>query len=283
MTKKDKNIKKYTAWHYYFAYLIEYLLKDTKYSVETEVSVGTLPLEIDIIIIESRKEKNTKELQKLPILFEQLNKYTIIEFKSYQDRLKPEDFDKLRAYGLLYKLKKGVELDRDITIMTVSSTLSAKYKSNLKSNGFHLEIIEKGVYQITNLSFRCIAYALNEIEEDKRNKLLLMFASKYKKNISQLFKNDLEDSEIARFVFENVFNQEVNNMILSAASREAMKKDIAEIHEDFKKSILKELTVQERLKGLKPQERLKGLKPQERLKGLSKKERNELKKILLND
>jgi len=110
-----------------------------------------------------------------------------------------------------------------------------------------------------------------------------MFASKYKKNISQLFKNDLEDSEIARFVFENVFNQEVNNMILSAASREAMKKDIAEIHEDFKKSILKELTVQERLKGLKPQERLKGLKPQERLKGLSKKERNELKKILLND
>lgn len=56
----EKEPKVYTAYHFYLSLLFEYLLKDHGYEVEPLVKVGTLPLEVDIIIIKRQPKKEKK-------------------------------------------------------------------------------------------------------------------------------------------------------------------------------------------------------------------------------
>ena len=48
--------KVYTAYHLYLSILLKYLLKKHGYEVEPLVKVGSLPLEVDIIIIKRFKK-----------------------------------------------------------------------------------------------------------------------------------------------------------------------------------------------------------------------------------
>lgn len=58
----EKDPKVYTAYHFYLSFLLKYLLKDHGYDVEPLVKVGTLPLEVDIIIIERRPKIKKRNL-----------------------------------------------------------------------------------------------------------------------------------------------------------------------------------------------------------------------------
>jgi hypothetical protein len=73
--------------------------------VETDLKVGTLPLQIDCIIeIPDQLNKSTNPLP-FPIITDKFLKFNLFEFKSYHDTPKLTDLSKLMGYLGLWCVK----------------------------------------------------------------------------------------------------------------------------------------------------------------------------------
>ena len=78
----DRPGKTRTWWHPLLARLMDHLLS-TAYTVQEEVSIGILPLRVDILLIRQEDGQLPEAAcRELSVLLPLLNKYTLLEFKT---------------------------------------------------------------------------------------------------------------------------------------------------------------------------------------------------------
>lgn len=134
----------YTAYHFYLSLLLDYLLREYGYEVEPLVKVGTLPLEVDIIIVKRQPKKKKKEFTQLEFLFSLLVDFNLIEFKGPTDKLGGQDYSHLMAMTELYRIKINHPANNDVRMFTITSTIPKEYHNFLKMNRLELSEQAKG-------------------------------------------------------------------------------------------------------------------------------------------
>ena len=147
------------AFDYFMKEFFRDLYRSAK--VDTDLKVGSLPLQIDCVIELSNKIITNQTQLPIPLLTNHFRRYNLFEFKSSHDLTKNSDLLKLMGYLGLWGEKKqdsliSIETEYTLWYLTANSThfihqLTALGK--LKSTAFD------GLYQLT-IPFPCPYYLL---------------------------------------------------------------------------------------------------------------------------
>ena len=268
---KQKKTKKqakrpYLPWHYMVAGVFEFLLRPRGYKVDSFVKVGTLPLEIDIVVVHQPQARST-DFERLDFIFQRLGPVTVIEYKGPDDDLVIGDFDRLLAYALLYRMKQKIARYADMTTMTISAKLGETYKQALRAEGIALVKEADGVYRGDGAMFRHFAIAVDELpKEEVQARPLLPLGRAHKGQFGPLFGQDPTELRLGHYLWSLAHaNKEVLMQVFSDA-------DLSLGLEGLRKKFNSLQTVEQRLEGLGAKERLEGLGPKERLAGLGPEE-----------
>jgi len=285
----EQEPKVYTAYHFYLSLLLEYLLKDYGYEVEPLVRVGTLPLEVDIIIIKRQTKKKKKEFAQLDFLFRLLTDYNLIEFKGPTDTLAWQDYAHLLAMTELYRIKIEHPAIDNVRLFTIASTIPKDYLKFLTKNRLKLNQEMKGLFSIAGAtSYGHYIVELNELPPDQKNELILFFSSKYHNRMGSIIGS--QENAITLFLIQELFQKERRKMKFKIKDEDLVTRDLKDAIRRLPlemrmaaftpEEMLEVLKPEDRLKGLKPEDRLKGLKPEDRLKGLKTEELKRMKELL---
>ena len=131
---------------FYSALIFHFASKGINLEYIQEHELGEKPVRIDFIII--KKAPLLKIDDPLGQFFKSVN---IIEYKSPDDGLTIDDFFKVIAYGLLYKVidRKVDELPiNDMTFTLVRETYPREMIKALKKYGYSVEKVKAGIYII---------------------------------------------------------------------------------------------------------------------------------------
>ena len=143
-----------TMWHPLFVRLLAYTL-DSAFKVEQEVSVGKMPLRVDILLIRREggelSEANARNLAELLPL---LNRFTLMEFKGPTDAIEPGDFAQLVGCAYLWHSQQGERPSREeVSLIVVAPYVNAAFRDELRLLGFEIKLHEPGIFQVTGLPF----------------------------------------------------------------------------------------------------------------------------------
>jgi len=223
----EKDPRVYTAYHFYLSLLLEYLLKDHGYEVEPLVKVGTLPLEVDIIIIERRPKIKRKEFSRLDFLFRLLTDFNLVEFKGPTDTLDWKDYSHLLAMVELYRIKIDHPASRDIRLFTIASTIPKDYRSFLKINQLELNKQTKGLYVISGATnYDHYVVVLNELPPNQQTELILFFSSKYHNKMRKIISD--QENLFIMFLIQNLYQKERQKMKFKIKDEDLAVKDLEE-------------------------------------------------------
>ncbi len=172
----------YKPWHYYFTRTLKSLLGRKHFTINSEVSVGKLPLKIDIIII---KKEHNYDTSHLADPFKHFNDINVIEFKSPEASFGINELDKLLAYALLYKIKNNIPERKSISLFSFTSCSIEPLNPYFQQNKWEIKELEKGIYY-SNIGFNFYFVKLNALDEINEN--LPFFIYTKIKNQEEVFK-----------------------------------------------------------------------------------------------
>ncbi|MHA1230721.1 MAG: hypothetical protein ACTSRP_10435 [Candidatus Helarchaeota archaeon] len=172
------------TWDAYFKRIIEDELSKEKIQVATDLTVGKLPLKIDLVI--KILDFTGVKFEILPIILKKLKKDNIFEFKSARDHAKGRDISKLIGYVGLYCDQNNINIleMKDITAWYISAQ-KPRFIDKLK-----FEYITKGLYYF-DFYFPIYLLVINELKITEQNIPLLLFSSglKLRKSLEFLIDN----------------------------------------------------------------------------------------------
>ncbi|MEW6096142.1 MAG: hypothetical protein AB1567_06415 [bacterium] len=160
-------------WHPYFSTVLKHLLEPKGFKVETQVEVGEMPLKIDVVVIKKGADADVKSL---PLVFQSFTDYNIIEYKSPKDRFRRDDFDRLFAYVLLFKIKERILWRRQINVYTLVSGGIKGIEDYIRRNGHELVRIKEELC-FADFGFNFYLIQLDKLEASPENYKLLLFTS----------------------------------------------------------------------------------------------------------
>jgi hypothetical protein len=157
--------KQLRHWHLLFQLSLEEALQKLgELEIRSEFSLSTLPMRIDFIIVQSDLEL----LIHHPIA-QQFRKYNIIEYKSPDDRLHPNDFHKGKIYVRLHQILFNPD---DFHLQEASLTFICTRRPNvlfkrLDEGGYTVtkNYPIRGIYQITDEDCPIQIVVLNEVTD----------------------------------------------------------------------------------------------------------------------
>lgn len=190
---------KKSQWHPPFCAAMKLELKANKkdLSFETERTLNTKPIQIDLLVI--KKQKHAKIINEVGRFFRQHN---IFEYKSPEDELGIDEYFKTIAYACLYKAnaeKEDAIKSSDITISLIHEGMTRALISWLKRNNCHVIEQFKGIYYVTGEKVLfptqlIISSRLNDIQHQWLTALTSkMDESKAKRLVSSI--KDLTDND----------------------------------------------------------------------------------------
>jgi hypothetical protein len=277
--RRNKDDSRFTMpWHKTFEYILEELLPQEIFDIISEIEVGRLPLRIDFLVVKKIKEEKAD----LPEFFDFFNdyNYTVIEYKSPDDYFNFDDYLKLKAYSILYKIKSKVKEFDTIIRLGVFNNTSSDFFTLMAQHGYVTNLKAEGLYYVAHSPEN--SYLINIEDIEKKDKaLLLNFLSKQQDKqqeaITQLHQHNLES--LKNYIFNVVLRRypmrhsEQDKKWMERAER-TLEQYIQSLPLEVKlrgvkpEEVLKQIKPEDRLKGLEPEDRLKGLEPEDRLKGL---------------
>jgi hypothetical protein len=270
----DQPGKMRTMWHPLLVQLLACTL-DSAFKVEQEVSVGKMPLRVDILLIRREggqlsedKARDVAEL--LPLL----NRFTLIEFKSPVDAMQPGDFAQLVGCSYLWHSQQSERFSREeISLIIVAPVVNGSLREELRLLGCEIAKHEPGIFRITGLPFTTWFVETDAMAE--RGQLVLSF-------VSREFLNDPE-SIIERLAHEGkaamlrchymVQNVKQFHEWEKLSMQQAVTETLERFDERLLEKLLEELPAEKRLRGLSPEEVLRVFPPEQFLAGLSNDER----------
>ena len=158
-------------WHSYFVGALRKGLPAELFDIEEEVSVGDVPLKIDVAVVRKKAE------EEIPLggPFGYFAAHNLIEFKSPEDYFSPRDYDRLVAYGLLYLLKYRIPSRGEITLTAVTAGYPRAWVRRMREEGVELEEKEAGIY-LLDREFRFTLVVANRLEIKEEHFYLLPFS-----------------------------------------------------------------------------------------------------------
>jgi hypothetical protein len=260
-----------TMWHPLLVRMLTYAL-DSAFKVEEEVSVGKMPLRVDILLIRREGGQLSEAgasfvVELLPLL----NRFTLIEFKSPTDALEPGDFAQLVGCSFLWHSQRSERISReDVSLIVVAPAVNAPFREELQVLGYELFQHEPGIFRVTGLPFSTWVVETDAMAQRGQPILSL---------VSREFLNDFESiiSRLAAKGKEALINyhymvQQINQLrsVEDVVMQQAVTDTLAKVDESLVDRFIEELSAEQRLKGLPPEERLRGLLPDDILRALPK-------------
>ncbi len=257
---------RYTAWHYYLVEVMQHLIDERHLGVHPFEKLGTLPLEADIILLRKHVDLDLAALHpEFDFLLRHIGLYTVVEYKSPDDRLTHEDLDTVQAYAMLCKRKFEITYDRDVRVAMLYSRAEKGFFEGCKANAMTFQNVEDGIKRCDRGRLVMLAMNLSKLGQKRPAHLVNLFSSRHRQ--FALGKDaDPGLLGVLGYVYENIFKR--------FAMKHEELRNLPELTRDMDE-IRRQL-----LKGYSAEERLEGLSPEKRLEGLSPEELKKLKKLL---
>ncbi len=251
------------------------LALDSAFKVEQEVSVGKLPLQVDILLIRREggqlSEIGMRELAELLPL---LNRFTLIEFKGPTDAMARGDFARLVGCSYLWHSQLSEPVPHEeVSLIVLAPVASGALRDELRLLGCEVKQHEAGIFAVTRLPFTTWLVETDVMAERGQPILSL---------VSRVFLNDRRSiiEKLARGGHGALANyrymvQQVKQFRSEEdfAMQQAVSENLEQFEEELFAKMVEEASVEQRLRGLSPEERLRGLSPEELLRALPPEER----------
>lgn len=207
--------EKNTQWHPAFTAAIHMEFCENKADLEfqSEVTLNTMPLRIDMILI--KKKNNLSIRNEIGKVF---RRYNLIEYKSPKDDLNYDVFLKGIAYAYLFKsYEEHVDdiLLSEITLTFIRENPPIKLLKKLKEINLEVEEVSPGIYYISRYGEISIQLIVTK-KLDKRlhvwlNSLTSKISEQHARRLLEITKDltDLDDKNYADSVWEVVATENI--------------------------------------------------------------------------
>jgi hypothetical protein len=192
-----------TWWHPLLVALLEHELSPA-FEIRDEVSVGTLPLRADIVLVRrGEAEIPDSARRSLRALAERLNRWTLIEFKSPMDSLERGDLGRLFGVGHLFVAQQSDAIAAsDVSYIILASSLTKPLENEAQHLGLSLAEDEPGIWRIAGGLFTTWL-----IETDRLDDQALTVFSHVFLEDSRLIMDMVRDPEtqpVLRYIFQQI-------------------------------------------------------------------------------
>ncbi|MGH7201733.1 MAG: hypothetical protein ACREJB_14085 [Planctomycetaceae bacterium] len=257
-----------TWWHPLLVRLLEWLLRDA-YEVRDEVSVGTVPLRADIVLIRREEgELSADARRELHALVERLNRWSLIEFKSPVDALEGGDLDQLFGVAHLFCAQQSEPIaSRDLSLIVLAPSLNQPFRSAVELRGLSVHEEEPGIHRIDGALFTTWVIETDRVTGPGEPVLSLfsrLVLRQRRRIIDQL-------SESGHEIMLHYVLQQIRQF-QGLGEAFAMQHRSVENMEDFKAAVMRSFPAEDRLQGLSAEEVLRHFPAEELLRGLSAEE-----------
>ena len=260
-----------TMWHPLLVRMLRFAL-ESAFRVDEEVSVGKLPLRVDILLVRQEGGQISEaKRQELSALLPLLNRFTLIEFKGPTDAMERGDFAQLLGCSFLWHSQENELISHEeVSLVVLLPMVSGPLRDELRVLGCEARQQEPGIFQVAGLPFVSWLVETDVMAERSHPVLSL---------VSRVFLNDRESiierlvsggqGPLVHFMVQQIRQFDTEEDI---AMQQALSENLAELADELFTKMLEEAPAEQRLRGLPPEERLRGLSPEERLRGLSPEE-----------
>lgn len=267
-----------TWWHPLLVRLLEWLLRDSC-EVRDEVTVGRMPLRLDILLIR-RLEIELPELalRDLPAICRRLNTFTLIEFKSPADSLERGDWNKLLGCAHLFvaQAESGIQ-SSELTLIILAPRLTTSFRNELQQSRVTIFEEEPGIHRVDGASFPAFVVETDRVA-GAAEPALTVFSHEFVEHPSQ-FVASLKSTHADMLYY---VMQQIERFRSQTPGFEGdhMTEKLYQTLEEMEESFINRLPIERLLKRASAEERLRGLTPEEMLRGLGQAERDRLRKLL---
>ena len=287
----DQPGKTRTLWHPLLARMLDFALASA-FKVEEEVSVGKMPLRVDILLVrrESGQLPEAKR-QELSALVPLLNRFTLIEFKGPTDSMNRGDFAQLLGCAFLWHSQQTEMVPHEeVSLIVLAPTVSGPLREELMLLGCEASQHESGIFRVLGLPFPAWLVETDLMAERDQPILSL---------VSRVFLKDRERIiEKLAYTGHEALLRYMVQQIKQFGSREGLAmqqgvsdgvQEMRELGEELLDKILEGLPAERRLRGLPledvlralpPEKRLRGLSPEELVAGLTEEQASQLRELL---
>ena len=164
-------------WHRLFALSWTDFFRGLPVTVEAEKDLSIKKQLLDVLVI--HRESGPLNCR-LPDGFEDLARYNLVTFKSYQEKLSEWSLRELIGHQVNLRKQVSPSMDEDDLVQEEEFQLYAvtsRYPQQLASN-VGLEPVAPGVYQVQVLAKRIRIIVANQLPEQEQNALLHLFSSR---------------------------------------------------------------------------------------------------------
>jgi hypothetical protein len=263
-----------TWWHPLLSRTLDWALHDA-YEVRDEVTVGRMPLRVDIVLSHHNDQLSDIAHRELSPLLPLLNERTLLEFKSPTDVLELGDLAHFLGCALLYHSQQRPPVVRGaLTAIILAPVLTDAFREDAERLGLTLHQREAGKWELVGGHFPAWLVEADVLAQHPDTALAL-FSRAFLRDPVRIIEywRDTGHTGILEFVFQQI--EQFRGMGEAFAMQHKDVPVMDQTWEALQARVLATVPVEKRLEGLSPEERLEGLSPEERLDGLSAEERLE--------
>lgn len=249
-------------WHQILGNALKDCFSDTSYSVEIDKELMIKQFPDILLVEEHQGKKIDQSLRGL----ENLAKYNIITYKSWREPLDSWVIDELGCYYVLFR--KIISQEPDKPLLSEKNFklygISTRFPYKL-SKQEELVYEEPGIYYVKRGTGKIKIIVISRLPKQKKTALWQMFSTR----------PDMIEYGLSEYKWKREdFRKSVLNELTMKYKKEGLNMPYTE--QDWFRDVALDhmgyLTIEERLRGLGPEERLRGLGPEERLRGLKPEE-----------
>ena len=143
-----------TMWHPLLVRMLRFAL-GSAFRVDEEVSVGKLPLRVDILLVRQEGGQISEaKRQELSVLLPLLNRFTLIEFKGPTDAMDRGDFAQLLGCSFLWHSQENELIPREeVSLVVLLPMVSGPLRQELRALGCEASQHEPGILRVAGLPF----------------------------------------------------------------------------------------------------------------------------------
>lgn len=255
-----------TWWHPLLVSTLKWTLQNA-YEVRDEVSVGRMPLRIDVLLLRRLGEPPEIARRELGPLMPMLNEYTAIEFKSPSDAIEPGDLDQLLGCVHLYRSQQRPPLEQGVlSLVVLAPAITQALRNDANQLGFAFQERGAGVWEVDGGLFPLWVVETDRLAQEGET-VLALFSRIFLRDAKPIIERwkATGHTGVLHFILQQI------EQFKSLGEEFAMQHKDAELMERTWEELLEAV-----LAAAPPELRLRGLSAEQRLEGLTVEELDQL-------
>ncbi len=268
-----------TMWHPLLVRMLRFAL-DSAFRVNEEVSVGKLPLRVDILLVRQEGGQISEAMrQKLSMLLALLNRFTLIEFKGPTDVMERGDFAQLLGCSFLWHSQESELIpSKEVSLVVLLPMVTGPLRQELRALECEIRQQEPGIFRVAGLPF--VAWLVEtDVMAEHGHPIISL--------VSRVFLNDRQSiikklarggqGPLVQYMVQQIrqFDSEED-----LAMQQALSENLAELADELFTKMIEEAPAERRLRGLSPEELLRVMSPEQLVAALSDEQAARLRELL---